>query len=254
MKLLRHDEVEARLAGHEAALQFSGGRDSLACLYLLRPWWPRITVLWANPGAPMPETLEQMAEIRRQVPNFIEVRGEQPAFIERYGPPSDLVPVWQSFPGDALVSRPGKSVQSALACCFANFWRPMQAVVKGMGFTLLIRGQRDAEVRRNPAAVDGAELDGVRFWLPLQDWAHEHVSEYLAAIGVRPPTYYQATRASVDCWSCTAYLDDNMGKLAYLTERHPAMASELRRHLRRVERAVRPDYQRLAALAAAAQE
>ena len=45
----RHDIV---------VLQFSGGKDSTACLHLLEPWWDKVHVVWVNPGAPYPEMLE----------------------------------------------------------------------------------------------------------------------------------------------------------------------------------------------------
>jgi len=33
-------------------LQLSGGKDSLACLYLLKPKWDDLIVAWVNTGAP----------------------------------------------------------------------------------------------------------------------------------------------------------------------------------------------------------
>lgn len=37
---------------HErVVLFFSGGKDSLTCLLLLRPYWDRLTVCWINTGA-----------------------------------------------------------------------------------------------------------------------------------------------------------------------------------------------------------
>jgi 3'-phosphoadenosine 5'-phosphosulfate sulfotransferase (PAPS reductase)/FAD synthetase len=53
----------------KAVLQFSGGKDSLACLLLLRPWWDRLTVMWVNTGAAFPETLELMEAVRSRVAN-----------------------------------------------------------------------------------------------------------------------------------------------------------------------------------------
>ena len=45
------------------ALQVSGGRDSIACLYLMRPYWDRVTVYWLDTGAAYPETVSLMQRI-----------------------------------------------------------------------------------------------------------------------------------------------------------------------------------------------
>ena len=50
----RHDKI---------ALQFSGGKDSLAVLYLCKEWWNKITVVWLNTGSAFPETIAQMEGI-----------------------------------------------------------------------------------------------------------------------------------------------------------------------------------------------
>ena len=47
------------MQGHErVALELSGGKDSVACLYLLRHQLHKITVYWLNTGDAYPETLD----------------------------------------------------------------------------------------------------------------------------------------------------------------------------------------------------
>ena len=43
--------IEQRIAGKRVALAFSGGKDSQACLELLRPHLDRVTVYWLNTGS-----------------------------------------------------------------------------------------------------------------------------------------------------------------------------------------------------------
>ena len=50
------------------ALQLSGGRDSIACLYLLKPYWDRLTVYWLDTGAAFPETVSLMQQVRDKPP------------------------------------------------------------------------------------------------------------------------------------------------------------------------------------------
>ena len=51
-----------------AALLFSAGKDSLATLLLLKPYWEQLEVIWVNPGAPYDEVVEYTAKIRALVP------------------------------------------------------------------------------------------------------------------------------------------------------------------------------------------
>jgi len=80
-------------------LQFSGGRDSLACLYLLKEQWNDLTVVWMNAGAPWPQTVEQMEEIKKLVPHFLEITGDVLGQNEAFGIPSDIVPITNSLQG-----------------------------------------------------------------------------------------------------------------------------------------------------------
>jgi len=52
------------ISRHERiALHVSGGKDSLATLYLLRPYWDKLTVYWLNSGDTVPATESMMREI-----------------------------------------------------------------------------------------------------------------------------------------------------------------------------------------------
>ena len=42
----------------KAVLSFSGGKDSLACLHLCRPYRDKLTVAWVNTGAAFPHIVE----------------------------------------------------------------------------------------------------------------------------------------------------------------------------------------------------
>ena len=43
--------------------------------------------------------------------------------------------------------------------------------------------------------------------------------------------HYRQTQTSLDCWSCTAFLDENVGKMRYLRAKHPALWEQLHRNL-----------------------
>jgi phosphoadenosine phosphosulfate reductase len=188
-------------------LQFSGGKDSLACLYLLESRWDEITVAWVNTGAAFPETLEQMEEIRSLVPHFVEIKSTQSIGTEGY--PADVLPIASTTLGQYAEGKHAQRFQSRIACCAAALWLPTQKAMKDLGATVVIRGQKRAD-RRSNRIQSGAVIEGVRYEFPLEDWTDERVTNYLASRGVSLPPNYGYMNTGLDCWNCTAYLDENV--------------------------------------------
>lgn len=221
---------------HEnAVLQYSGGKDSHAILLMLEKWWERITVLWVNTGDAFPETLNHMARTRARVPHFREVRTDQPAQIEEHGWPTEIVPVGNTEFGRLTEGTDAQLMQSYISCCAANVWAPMAAAVKEIGATLVIRGTRAEDFRRAPVA-SGDVFDGVEYWLPLEDWSDAEVRLFLEGRG-ELPEHYEHTDTSLDCRHCTAYLHENVRKLKWMADAHPAEHREVMRRLKMIRRA-----------------
>ncbi len=227
-----------------AALQFSGGKDSLACLYLLRPYWERLAVCWVNTGDAFPETLAQMEAVRSMVPNFIEVKSDVRAQQERYGYPVDVLPLRNHVDVmHVLHPHPRVPLQSFVSCCGNNLWAPMLAQMKKMGATLIIRGQRNDEVQHTPVR-SGDVLDGVEYLFPLEDWSSEDVRAYLCE---KLPPQYAYMDTGLDCMHCTAHMFENLGKRSYMKEKHPSEFSEVTRRLGIIYNEVRSDMQHVEA-------
>jgi len=187
------------------ALQFSGGKDSLACLHLWRDKLEETVVIWCNSGAAYPNTIEQMERVKSWVPHFLEISGDQPGVIERYGYPSDVVPVLSS-PAAALINGgKGPRIQSWIDCCARSLWAPMYNAIKQLGVTRVVRGQRSDEALTGKIR-HGDVVDGIEYVLPIQDWTEAEVFAYLREVGAEIPAYYETgERTSRDCWSCTAF-------------------------------------------------
>ena len=49
---------------------------------------------------------------------------------------------------------------------------------------------------------------------------NQHTDQVKQFLGERLPAHYAYTQTSMDCWSCTAYLDENEGKMAYMRQFH----------------------------------
>ena len=225
----------------KTVLQFSGGKDSLACLYLLQPRWSEITVAWMNTGTALPETLALMREVRRMVPHFLEMRSDVLTDVAERGWPTDVLPV-ANGPGRDYRGLGGIKLRTSFDCCARNVWIPMGAIMKQIGATEVIRGQRNAE-RLKSTIRDGHVEDGITYRFPIQDWSEEQVRAFLSERGALPE-YYQHIETSLDCWNCTAYLEEKASHVRYLRDRHPdryAIVSEKLREIRvAVEIAIEP--------------
>jgi phosphoadenosine phosphosulfate reductase len=229
------------LQRHEKAiLFFSGGKDSLVCLHLLRPHWERILVVWANPGEALPEMRRQMDAVRAMVPHFLEVTSDLDADIARNGLPVDLMPAQNSMLRAQIEGLPTSLMRPWQACCMNNLWEPMRALMERLlplGYTLAIRGQKNADPK-TPRTRSGDRFGDLELWYPIEDWSEQQVFAYLRENGIEIPDHYAFFNASLDCWACTAHNGEHVGKLEYLRQRHPEKAIELRRRLIVIKEAV----------------
>jgi phosphoadenosine phosphosulfate reductase len=205
-------------------LQFSGGKDSVACLYLLRPRWSEIVVVWINTGMAFPETLAQMEEIKGLVPHFHEVKSTQN--IEMDGYPADIVPIAATALGRAMEGDKSIKFQSRYSCCAAALWRPMNEAMKALGAKVVIRGQKNADRLSSPIR-SGTVFEGIEYQFPLEHWTDADVYAYLREQKVKLPENYPRMNTGLDCWNCTAYLHENVEKFAYMRERHPEKYSKV---------------------------
>lgn len=229
-------------------LEFSGGKDSLACLYLLEPRWHEILVLWLNTGAALPEVVRFMAQIRARVPHFLEVHGAQT--IDTLGWPADVVPTRETPLGKLSTGQWPKDspvlFQSRFECCAAAIWHPMDEAVRQIGAEVVIRGQKLCDPMRSPI-VDGQVVEGIRYEFPLAHWTDPEVERYLTERGIATLAGFMPN-SSLDCWNCTAYLDESGPKLQYLKRHHPEKYTTVQGVLRRLSKAVESESQVLISL------
>ena len=58
------------------ALQFSGGKDSLACLYLLKDQLEKVVVYYLDTGDGCPETHDVIDKVKSWIPRFITIKSD----------------------------------------------------------------------------------------------------------------------------------------------------------------------------------
>jgi len=200
----------------DTALLFSGGKDSLACLYLNKHRWNNLIVIWVNTGAVYPEMQAYMDGWKEKLPFFWEVKSNQPDQIARNGWPVDVLPVNNSALGKQVTGETGQLMQAYLACCAENIWLPVHNAVLSSGVKYVIKGQRLADGRKSTSR-NGDIVDGVQYIMPIETWSDEDVFDYLKSVGAElAPGYNQGEKTGRDCWDCTAYLDENRKRIENL--------------------------------------
>ncbi|HDR9770059.1 TPA: hypothetical protein QDC27_005483 [Burkholderia cepacia ATCC 25416] len=105
----------------------SSGTDSLACQYLLRRYWDRLTVMWSSRGDAYPKARELFEDVLRMVREVVEVGGNaQWRATSTNTWPADCVPIRATWFG-RMVEPPDDrfGLLNRYDCCLANFWKPM---------------------------------------------------------------------------------------------------------------------------------
>lgn len=230
--------IASVIARHQQiALQFSGGRDALACLYLLKPFWDRLTVYWCNTGDAYPETIELADQVRAMVPHFVEIAGRQPEVIAAFGIPSDLMPAASTPLGLASEGYSGPLIQDSYSCCLRAKIIPLHERMIQDGITLVIRGQRASDRVKAPISSGHVE-HGIEYLFPIEDWSGEQVMVYLTEQNAPIPRFYEMLDSAPDCLTCSGWWQDGAAK--YLQRYHPERHAEVQRRLDLINLAVGP--------------
>jgi phosphoadenosine phosphosulfate reductase len=202
------------------ALMFSGGKDSIACLHLMEQYLDKVLVVWVNTGANFPEIEALMQETQSKVPNFLEIKTNQPESIKQRGYPVDVLPVNYTVLGQSVTSIKDFKLQGYFDCCSENFWIPCDREMHRIGITGIIRGQRNSEAHRAPIKSGHIE-NGIEYYLPIESWTDSEVIDYLRSKDVVIDERLSMAHSSLDCWNCTAYLAESADRFKYIKKNHP---------------------------------
>ena len=229
-----HKALESIYKLHDkVALLFSGGKDSLAALYLCKPWWDRTYVVWVNTHANFPEMLRFIEHIKRMVPHFVELQSNAQSFVHAHGYPSDVV-VGELADG-SIYSGAVPTMCSKFECCATNVWRPIWEFMKTTDATAFIKGQKRTDHLTAPFIEKFKVGDSEKQLVyPLSDWTDEDVRRYLACQSVEIDERLRLSHSSLDCWFCTAYWDQIKERLEYMDRHHPDKAEFVRTAVKRI--------------------
>lgn len=194
------------------ALAFSGGKDSMACLHLLRDSLD--CAIYVDTGFSYPETLELVSYANSIVPVHI-VKSER----NGEGLPSDIVPIDWTTLGQQIAGKKSVKVQSYLGCCYESISAPIIKKAQELGVTELVYGQRNDENRKAPSR-DGDVVFGMIRRHPIENWTADEVVAYLAT-KMEIPAHYAIKHSSLDCYDCTAYRKDSTDRIEWMRAEHP---------------------------------
>ncbi len=220
----------------KVALLYSGGKDSLACLYLAKEYLDRAYIVWVDTQANFTEIEEAMSALH--LPNMIRVVSDQPTSIKANGYPVDVVPVDYTKRGQKY-SNSSKQLllRNYMECCEENIWIPARDAIKELGATAVIRGQRANESHGAPI-TSGYIEDGIEHILPLETWTHQDVLDFLKEEGVDVSGRLSMAHSSLDCWNCTAYSNHSKERMGYIKVNHPEKYIQVVELLKQIDNAV----------------
>lgn len=204
------------------ACSFSGGKDSLACVYILRGHWDRIKFYHNDTGDLLPEVRAVVSQVEAMVPHFVRIQGDVRSWTAMHGVPTDLLP-YSAHDIGRLAGQGGARLVTRYNCCFVNLMWPTWQRIKDDGNTLCIRGSKSADTPKMPT-VSGETMEGVELWYPVQDWSHADVHAYLKSVGAPENRIYDHMTSAPECARCTAWWGE--GRAAYLKRFHPELHAD----------------------------
>lgn len=227
--------------GERAIIQYSGGKDSTALLYVMRPWLHLARVVFCDTGAILPEIHEFIHETCYQLGARLEVIYPIMAvdqYTEEYGLPSDIVPFESTFSyREIMHGETNQLLQSYADCCGQMIWRPLAQYIVDNNIQLVFRGSKKSDTR---VGVPNAHIEnGVVYISPLWDWTHDDIFTYLKEQNVVLPPHYSEFNDSLDCWLCTGHLNHcGRERIQYVREYHSDKFSILENRIERVSQEV----------------
>lgn len=203
------------------ALAFSGGKDSMVCLFLMQGSLD--FAIYVDTGYAYPETLALVDFAKTMIPVHV-VKSDRAVQNEREGIPADVVPIdWTSLGQQITGVKPVK-LQSYLGCCYESISMPLLNKAKELGVAELVYGQRNEEGYKSPAR-DGQIVDGITRTHPIESWTTAEVMAYLAT-KMDIPGHFGIKHSSLDCYDCTAFRKDSADRIEWTRNKYPVFYAE----------------------------
>lgn len=162
----------------KTALQFSGGKDSLALVYHLEALLPFIDVIMLDTGDLAQAAYDNAQIVQKIALNFEVINTFPRSYRETMGQPTS---------------------QNWIQCCASNIWEPMAQHIRDMGYRQIMRGTKRCDPHLH-GVYPGDIIDGTIYTMPLWGWSDEDVKAYLGE--KLPQPYKEGSGSMPDCVSC----------------------------------------------------
>ena len=182
---------------HNVAVAFSGGKDSLVVLSLVRQYYSDVPVLFNNTGVEWPETIRYVRELRKSWDlDLIEARPSRTFWncVEEYG-----------WPGG---SKRGKNLAP---CCYWLKEKPFTRAIKDNDWLGYFTGTTAVESyarmfnARDRGTCYRLKHEGVIKINPILWWTPADVWSYIDDQGLAYNSLYDRGAPRIGCMTCTAY-------------------------------------------------
>lgn len=227
--------IDALLAATDkVAVAFSGGRDSLVALHLVRQRRPDVQVVFVNTGIEFPETITYVRKLAKEWRiNLHEARPKRNFWklARERG-----LPIGGRGNGFFMKDLAQKAdVKLANACCNQLKITPARQFYSEVGTEGVVTGLRvDESLMRK---LNFADYGALRFsrdygtlvaW-PLYAWLQPDIDAYVARHTLPLNPIYGMGHQRVGCWSCMHDMLYPDSRLFKLKETHPGMYHTLKR-------------------------
>jgi phosphoadenosine phosphosulfate reductase len=203
------------------AIAFSGGKDSMACLFLMRDTLD--CAIYVDTGFTYPET-QKMVDLARSILPVHVVHSDREGQNALEGIPSDIVPIAWTRLGQKISGPKPYAIQSYLGCCYESISAPLMVKAKELGVTELVYGQRNDEAHKAPVS-NGEIVGGIVRLQPIENWSAQEVMDYLAT-KMEIPEHFGIKHSSLDCYDCTAFGRDSKDRVEWTKLTHPNLYAE----------------------------
>ena len=226
-------------------IYFSGGKDSLAVLHMFKDDPALECVYFGDPGDTYPHMLEFIIDTCKKfkVPlEIIKAKMPQKEYHEKFGYPSDMLPVVRTPETQSTMKNAGKQkLQSFVQCCANMCWLPMQEASLGK---VVYRGiKKNDEYMTDVENGFTNEISGIQYINPIYDWTDDMVFDYLKKNDIEIPRHYKQVNVSMDCMGCTAFTHSPSAtaRLRWTKENYPSRWPEIVSRFKKVDEAVKAE-------------
>jgi phosphoadenosine phosphosulfate reductase len=197
------------------SVSYSGGKDSLATLLLVRDALPEFDILFADTGLEFQETIENVKQISEELSLPLKIHSSGDSFwqsIDNFGPPT---------------------VEARWCCKVCKLGAITQVIENNYeNGCLTFIGQRkyESEIRANSEHIWKNPWVGNQIGAaPIQNWTALHVWLYLFWKKANYNPLYERGFDRIGCWLCPSA---SMADFSRLREIHPELSKKLEKYLK----------------------